>query len=67
MSRTFSTNFGPLESLKVSTRCGRRPCSCQIRWIVEGAKPLAFAIERRVQCVAAGGVSCRVRSTTAAA
>ena len=66
MSRTFSTNFGPFGSLKVSPRCGFRPCSRQMPWMMDGARPLAFAIERNVQGVAAGGTSRSVRSTTAA-
>jgi hypothetical protein len=37
MSRTFSTNSGSLESLKVSLRCGCRPKARQMRWMVEGA------------------------------
>ena len=38
----------------------------RMRWTVEGARPLTFAIERTVQCVAVRGSPCSVRSTTAA-
>ena len=37
MSRTFSTNNGSDESLKVSTRCGCSPNALQMRCTVEGA------------------------------
>lgn len=37
MSRTFSTNSGSVESLKVSLRCGCRLKARQMRWMVEGA------------------------------
>lgn len=43
MSRTFATNGGSVESLKVSLRCGCNPCSRQMRWTVDGARPLALA------------------------
>ena len=35
MSRTFSTNSGSEESVKVSLRCGCRPKARQMRWTVE--------------------------------
>jgi len=41
--------------LKVSERCGCRPKACQIQWIVDGAWPTAFAMVRRLQCVAPCG------------
>ena len=66
MSRTFSTNIGSLESLKVSTRCGCSEKACQMRWMVEGARPAAWAIERRLQWVAFAGVVSSVRWITSA-
>src|SRR5687768_14100213 len=41
MSRTFSTNSGSAESLKISARCGCRPRAFQMRWMDEGACPTA--------------------------
>ena len=35
MSRTFSTNSGSAESLKVSTRCGCSPKARQMRWMTD--------------------------------
>lgn len=52
MSRTFSMNSGSVESLKLSVRCGCRPKARQIRPTVLWLRPLAFAIERVLQCVA---------------
>ena len=66
MSRTFSTNSGSVESLKVSTRCGCSPKARQMRWMVEGAWPTAVAIERRLQCVAPGGRVSSVRRIVSA-
>src|SRR3989442_1115020 len=40
MSRTFSTSWGSLESLKVSARCGCRPKACQIRSTLVSLRPL---------------------------
>src|ERR1700722_4057077 len=56
ISRTFSTNSGSVDSLKVSGRCGCNPKARQLRWMVDGAYPTALAIERNDQCVAPGGV-----------
>ena len=50
--------------LKVSMRCGCNAKARQMRWMVEGAWPTARAMERRLQWVASGGVSSRVRRTT---
>ncbi len=51
--------------LNVVTRCGCSPCASQIRWTVERLTPAALAIERQLQCVAPGGVSCSVECTMA--
>jgi hypothetical protein len=37
MSRTFSTNIGSLDSLKVSVRWGWSENARQMRWMVDGA------------------------------
>ena len=66
MSRTFSTNAGSVESLKVSLRCGCRPKARQTRPTVVADRPTAFAIERRLQWVAPAGIVSRVRVTSAA-
>lgn len=66
MSRTFSTNAGSVESLKVSLRCGRRPKARQTRPTVVAERPAALAIERRLQWVAPAGIASRVRVTSAA-
>jgi hypothetical protein len=66
MSRTFSTNSGSFDSLKVSLRCGCRENARQMRCTVEIDKPEAFAIERVLQCVACGGIFSRVAVTTSA-
>ena len=63
-SVSFSTKAGSVDSLKVRTRCGCRPCACQIRWIDAGLSCWAAAIDRRLQCVARGGAACSVASTT---
>ena len=65
-SWSFSTNLGSLESLKVSIRCGLRPCSFQIRPMVESLKPVALAMVERLQWVWPSGFSRRVFWTTAA-
>ena len=53
-------------SLNIRQRCGAKPCACQILWIVEAARPVAFAIARSVQCVAScGGGLCVSRITSA--
>ena len=60
MSRTFSANSHSVESLKVSLRYRCNPNATHIRWLVEGAYPVARAIERSHQSVAPGDVSSRV-------
>ena len=42
MSRTFSTNSGSVDSLKVSTRCGCSPKARQMRCTVDGAWPISL-------------------------
>ena len=66
MSRTFSTNSGSVDSLKVSLRCGFSPKARQTRPTVEADRPAALAIERRLQWVAPAGIASRVRVTSAA-
>jgi hypothetical protein len=56
MSRTFSTNCGSVESLKLSLRCGCSENAFQMRCTVETDRPDAFAIERVLQCVARDGI-----------
>ena len=60
MSRTFSTNWGSVESLKVSVRCGANEKALQMRCTVEmdirsiGASAARAAIEdleRRMHAV----------------
>jgi hypothetical protein len=60
MSRTFSTNSGSVESLKVSTRCGRSAKARQMRTTADWLRPVALASERVLQCVAPGGAASRV-------
>ena len=62
-SVSFSVNAGSVDNLKVSMRWGCRPCASQIRCTVERLTPAALAIERQLQCVAPGGVSCNVACT----
>ncbi len=64
MSRTFSANRLSFDSLKVFTRCGLSSCAFQMRCTLVWLRPLAAAISRMLQCVPAGGFSCRVLSTT---
>src|SRR5688500_16007663 len=66
MSRTFSTNSGSAESLKVSARCGFSPKACQTRWTVAGDRPHAAAIERVLQWVASAGMVSSVRTSSSA-
>jgi len=66
MSRVFSTNFGSVESLKVSLRCGWRLKALQIVFTLEREMPLARSMLRRLQWVASGGFSCSVLRTTSA-
>lgn len=47
MSRTFSTNNGSGDSLKVSLRCGWSPKARQIRLIVARLRPLVVFQEAR--------------------
>ena len=61
MSRTFSINNGSRESLKVSLRCGCSANARQMRWMVVGAMPVAWASERTLQWVASAGVDSSVR------
>ncbi len=51
MSRTFSTNGGSVEGLKVSTRCGFRAKAHQMRQTAVWLRPVALARERVLQCV----------------
>src|SRR4051812_23124450 len=60
-SRTLSTKAGSRETLNPLIRCGFRPCSRQIFWMVVLPRPTARARLRVLQCVASGGT---VRSTT---
>src|SRR5438132_119812 len=64
MSRTFSTNIGSVESLKVSTRCGCRPKAPQMRCTLVTETPEALAIDRRLQWVASSGIVSSVFVTT---
>src|SRR5580700_9862970 len=66
MSRTFSTNCGSLESLKVSLRCGANEKAFQMRCTVEMDTPDVLAIERVLQCVASAGIVSSVFVTTSA-
>jgi hypothetical protein len=65
MSRTLATKSGPVDSLKVSNRCGCRPKARHIRCTVETDSPLARAMLRELQWVALGGFVSRVRMITA--
>src|SRR6476619_4403754 len=62
-SMSLSSNFGSVDTLKVSTRCGAKPRSDQIRCTVAGLTPTCLAIVRHDQCVAPGGVVVVVNST----
>ena len=64
MSLTLATNSGSLETLKLRTRCGLSPCSCQMRCTLVWLMPIAAAIVRTLQCVALAGRSFTVFSTT---
>jgi hypothetical protein len=66
MSRTFSTNSGSEERLKISARCGFSPKARQTRCTVAGDRPHAAAIERVLQCVAPSGMVSRVRTSSSA-
>ena len=52
MSRTFSTNSGSVESLKVSWRCGYNPKTRQMRVTAVCDRPISRAMVRVLQCVA---------------
>src|SRR5262249_56751411 len=65
-SRSLAAKAGSCDSLKRRTRCGCRPCAAQIRCTERNEIPVAAAIARPVQCVAAPGGSARVSSTTRA-
>src|SRR5262249_4333701 len=55
MSRTFSTNSGSDDSLKVSERWGGNPKARQMRCTVDGEWPASLAMVLRLQCVAPFG------------
>ena len=63
MSRTFSTNCGSVESLKVSVLCGCSENAFQMRCTEEVDTPDAFAMPRVLQCVALTGFVSSVRIT----
>ena len=65
-SMSLSSNFGSLDTLNVSTRCGAKPRSDQIRCTVAGLTPTRLAIVRHDQCVAPGGVVVVVNRTISA-
>jgi hypothetical protein len=64
--RTFSTNNGSVESLKVSTRCGCSENAFQMRCTVDGASPDTLAMPRELQCVRPVGSVSSVAVTTSA-
>jgi len=57
---------GALDSLKVFTRCGFRPCGVQTRRTLRWLLPAALAIARPVQCVRSCGGSASVGAVTRA-
>ena len=61
MSRTFSTQNGSVDSLKVSLRCGLTPNSENQRCTVLFETPSASAIRRTLQAFAWSGLCCRAR------
>ena len=61
MSRTFSTNCGSADSLKVSIRCDCNPNVCQMRAMVALEKPATSAMLRVVHWVASAGGPSSVR------
>ena len=65
ISRTFSTNWGSADSLKVSTRCAWRPNVCQIRAIVAFDRPTAAPKVRVLHCVISAAGASNVRVITA--
>ena len=62
-SISFSSNFGSLDSLNVSTRCGFKPRAAHTRCTVAGDTPAFAAIVRHDQWVWPSGVEYLVRST----
>jgi len=64
MSRTLSMNKGSLDNLNVSERCGAREKARQMRLIAVWFTPVACAIVRVDQWVAAGGLLSSVRTIT---
>src|SRR5271166_1795524 len=64
MSRTLSINNGSRLSLKLSLRCGCSAKARQMRLTAVWLMPLALAISRVDQCVAALGLDSRVRVRT---
>src|SRR5487761_6345 len=65
-SRSFSSKRLSLDSLKVSTRCGRIPRALHTFWIVDFDNPERFAIDRTDQCVEpSSGLECNVSWTMA--
>ena len=64
ISRTFSTNSGSRDSLKVSTRCGCNPNARQMRLTALWLIPHRRAIKRVLQCVASRASISRVRRST---
>ena len=57
-------NWGSVESLNVSARCGASRNAFQIRPTAERLSPECPAIDARDQCVASRGVDSRVSMTT---
>ena len=57
ISSSFSAKHGSFETLKVRLRCGLSPCSRQTRPTVLALTSMALAIDVRLQCVAATGIS----------
>ena len=62
-SISFSSNFGSLDSLNVSTRCGLSPRAAHTRCTVAADTPAFAAIVRHDQWVWPSGVECLVRCT----
>src|SRR5271168_2257238 len=62
-STSLSSNFGSLDTLNVSIRCGCNPRSDQMRCTVAGLTPTRLAIVRHDQCVCPGGVVVLVNLT----
>src|SRR4029077_12548299 len=60
---SFSSKFGSLDSLNVSTRCGLRPRADHTCCTVDFDTPLAAAIVRHDQWVSPAGREFNVKST----